>query len=80
MTPIEKLRAADWEVRDLSDRIELRRAGNSADGFAAVMKNPDGTLHLVTVRSAFHRELAAIINAPDAAPEGGDYVPRDYGS
>ncbi len=77
---LDKLRAADWEIVELADRIRIRRAGNDKDVFAEVMKNADGTLHLVTARSAFHRELAGIIAKPSGAVEGADYVPRTYGS
>jgi len=40
--------------------------------------NADGTLHLVTVRSAFHQKLAAILAAPDAP--AGEYRPSTYGT
>ena len=77
---IEKLEAADWDVRDMPDRILLRRKGNTDDAWATVMKNPDGSLHLVKERSAFHRQLASILDAPDPpAAEGADYVPSVFG-
>jgi hypothetical protein len=81
LTYVEKLQAADWDVRDMPDRILLRRVGNSNDAWATVMKNADGMLHLVKDRSAFHRQLAAdIAREPEVIAEGADYVPRTYGS
>ena len=75
---IEKLEAAGWEVVDNPGHILLRAAGSAPDvGFARINKNTNGTLQLVTTRSAFHRQIAAALEAADAAP--GDYQPRAYG-
>ena len=80
MTYIEKLQAAGWIVRDGADHIMIRSGDAPPDAaFAKVAKNVDGSLHLVTSRSDFHRLLARIIAAEPAAVEGADYTPSLFG-
>lgn len=80
MTELEKLDAAGWDVSLQNGAAMLRPKGCMPDvGWARVNLNADGTLHLVTERSDFHRKLRNILNAAPVVSDG-DYQPRVYGA
>lgn len=79
MTEFEALRAAGWEVVELSDRIRIRPADAMPDvAYAEVMKNEDGSLHFVKERSHFHRKLLADIAAANQPKEEAEYIASVY--
>lgn len=58
----DKLRAAGWLAMAGDGCVFLKPADSMPDvAYARVLLNEDGTLHLMTQRSDFHRKLAGIV-------------------